>query len=151
MQRGFTYLSLLVFVAVLGVGLAAVASSWTTERQRQKERELLDIGGEFRDAIALYYERTPGPIKQFPRELTDLLKDARYPNVQRYLRRIYRDPMTGDDRWGIVAAPGGGIMGVYSLSKERPLKNENFGQQDANFNAAATYSDWKFVYQPAAN
>jgi len=150
-QRGFTYLSLLFFVVVLGIGLSAVAVSWTTERQREKERELLDIGAEFRNAIALYYNRSPGVIKEFPRDLTDLLKDARYPGVQRYLRRVYRDPMTGQAQWGIVAAPEGGIMGIYSLSTDKPLKSENFGQQDADFSVAATYSDWKFIYQPAGD
>ncbi len=53
LPRGFTYLSLLFFVAVLSVGLATVAVSWQTARQREKEAELLYAGAAFREAIAL--------------------------------------------------------------------------------------------------
>jgi type II secretory pathway pseudopilin PulG len=146
--RGFTYMSLLFFIAVLGIGLAATAISWQTARQRDRERELLRIGAEFQEAIALYYKRSPGAIREFPKHLDDLVKDPRYPHTQRYLRRIYRDPTTGLARWGMVAAPGGGIMGVYSLSAEKPIKSGGFPGQGSDFDAAATYSDWKFVYQP---
>jgi len=140
-QRGFTYLALLLFLAILGVGLATTAISWQTVRQSEKERELLFIGTEFRDAIALYYNRSPGVIKEFPRDLKDLIKDQRYPNVQRYLRRIYRDPMTGLAQWGTVPAPGGGIMGVYSLSGEMPRKKAGFPPSQAEFGAASPAGD----------
>jgi type II secretory pathway pseudopilin PulG len=139
---GFTYLSLLFFLAVLGVGLAATAVSWQTSRQSEKEQELLNIGNEIRDAIGLYYNRSPSAVKEYPRQLNDLLKDPRHPGTQRYLRRIYRDPVTGRAEWGIVAAPGGGIMGVHSLSKEAPLRRGGFGE------GQKTYADWKFFYEP---
>lgn len=141
-------MSLLFFVAMLGIGLAATAVSWTGASQREKERELLFIGIEFRDAIALYYNRSPGVIKEFPKDLNDLIKDQRYPNIQRYLRRIYRDPMTGQAKWGTVPAPGGGIMGVYSLSSDAPIKKAGFTEQQKGFGEAGSYADWKFVYQP---
>jgi type II secretory pathway pseudopilin PulG len=141
--RGFTYLSLLCFVAVLGIGLGATAASWQTERQRQKERELLFIGEEFREAIALYYNRSPGEVPEFPRKLQDLLQDPRYPIMQRYLRRIYRDPIVGQEKWGTVPAPDGGIMGVYSLSNSTPVKTYGIPGD-----ASEKYSDWRFVYQP---
>lgn len=141
-------MTLLFFVATLGIGLAATAVSWTGARQREKERELLFIGIEFRDAIALYYNRSPGVIKEFPKDLNDLIKDQRYPNIQRYLRRIYRDPMTGQAKWGTVPAPGGGIIGVYSLSSDAPIKKAGFTEQQKGFGEAGSYVDWKFVYQP---
>lgn len=149
-QIGFTYLSLLFFMAALAIGLAATAVSWQTVRQREKERELLFIGSEFRDAIALYYNRSPNIVKEFPRDLNELLKDSRYPNVQRYLRRIYRDPMTGQPQWGTVKAPGGGIIGIYSLSKDAPRKKSGFPETQKIFGEAGSYADWKFVYEPPA-
>jgi hypothetical protein len=42
--------------------------------------------------------------------------------MQRYLRRIYRDPMTSKTEWGLVQSVDGRIMGVHSLSKDKPLK-----------------------------
>jgi type II secretory pathway pseudopilin PulG len=149
LPRGFTYLSLLFFVAVLSVGLAGAAISWQTSRQREKEAELLFAGAAFREAIALYYNRAPGGLQEFPKRLGDLLKDPRYPDTRRYLRRIYPDPMNADAQWGTIAAPDGGIMGVHSLSTGKPIKTSGSAGQGPNFDAASTYADWKFVYLPA--
>ena len=63
MQRGFTYLALLFYLAVLSAGLATVAVSWQTARQREKEEELLFAGAAIREAIALYYNRPPGGVQ----------------------------------------------------------------------------------------
>jgi type II secretory pathway pseudopilin PulG len=147
-QRGFTYVALMIATAVIGVGLAATGTVWSQAAQRDKERELLGIGAEMRNAIARYYERTPGTVKAYPKTLEELLKDPRFPNVQRHLRRIYVDPMTGKAEWGLVAAPGGGVMGVYSLSKQEPLKRAGFAAVDADLSRALHYSDWQFVYAP---
>ena len=147
-QRGFTYIGLLIFVAVLGVGLAATGLLWETAQRREKERELLFVGEQFRRAIGAYYEGTPGGLKQYPRDLEVLLQDKRYPGIQRYLRRIYADPMTGKQEWGLVDIPGQGIMGVYSKSEQAPIKAANFAAQQRGFDTAKKYSDWKFVYTP---
>ena len=47
----------------------------------------------------------------------------------RHLRRLYRDPITGQDEWGLVEAPGGGVMGVYSRSEDEPIKSGNFSDR----------------------
>jgi hypothetical protein len=66
------------------------------------------------------------------------------------LRRLYPDPLTGRDEWGIVKAPDGGIMGVYSLSDGRPLKISGFRPRDRELEGAVSYTDWKFVFTPAS-
>lgn len=146
--RGFTYIGLLIFIALMGIALAGAGTVWHTESRREKERELLFAGDQIRRAIGLHYERTPGP-KQFPQSLEDLLLDRRYPNVQRYLRRVYRDPLTGEPEWGVVRGPQGGIVGVHSLAEMRPLKRAGFAQIYEDFELAGSYRDWKFVYRPA--
>src|SRR5581483_4495323 len=147
---GFTYLGLLFFVALIGIALAATGVVWHTESKRQRERELLFVGDQFRRAIGNYYERSPGGANSFPQSLDDLLLDSRYPNTQRYLRRVYADPMTGKTQWGLVKGPGDGIVGVYSLSEDKPLKTAGFKDVDADFEGKEKYSDWKFTYAPAA-
>ena len=147
-QRGFTYLCALLLVAVAGAGLAAISELWSHARQREKEAELLWIGNQFKQAIGLYYQRSPGAMKRYPEKLEDLLEDRRFVNTQRYLRRIYRDPMTGTTDWGIVEAPSGGIMGVYSKSGEVPIKTANFPWRWASFADARNFTDWKFVFTP---
>jgi hypothetical protein len=99
-QTGITYLAVLFFIAASSAMLAATGIIWSHERQRQKEQELLWIGNQFREAIGLYYQRTPGAIKRYPERLEDLLEDRRYLTTARYLRQIYRDPMTGKTQWG---------------------------------------------------
>ena len=146
-EHGFTYLTILFVVAMLGGGLALAGELWHTAAQREKEVQLLFIGDQYRRAIGLYY--LSGPQRQYPRSLTDLLKDPRRPGTERYLRRLYPDPITGKEEWGLIKAPDGGIVGVHSLSEDTPFKSANFRVRDAAFEGKSRYSDWKFVFTPA--
>jgi hypothetical protein len=56
--------------------------------------------------------------------------------------------MTGEANWGLVEAPGGGVMGVYSRSDEAPIKTANFSWTNQAFANARAYSEWKFVHSP---
>ncbi len=40
-----------------------------------------------------------------------------------------------------MKAPSGGILGVYSLSEDKPFKSAGFKPRDAAFAGAAKYSD----------
>lgn len=149
-KTGFTYLGILFAVAIMGAVLAAAGTVWHTAQQREKERDLLFVGDQFRNAIGAYYENTKvadNQLKQYPHSLDDLLKDNRFLVTTRWLRKIYIDPMTGKNEWGLVEAPGGGIMGVHSLSEETPLKTGNFRKVDEEFEGKQHYSEWQFVYR----
>ena len=147
---GFTYLAVLLLVAVMGLGLAAASTLVGTAIQREQELELLFIGNQYRQAIGSYYESSPGGAKQFPATLEALLKDERQPVTMRHLRRLYNDPMTGKADWVLVARADGRIAGVASRSKKAPLKQGNFSNPlDRDFRAAAMLSEWLFVYSPA--
>ena len=148
-QKGFTLAGALILIAVLGAGMAAYGEIASHAAQREKEQQLLFVGNQFRQAIGAYYERTPGAVKRFPQTLEELLQDKRHPMPQRHLRRMYADPMTGKPQWGLVDAPGGGVMGVYSLSEAQPIKSGGFAARDGAFEDAARYSDWRFSYTPA--
>lgn len=145
-QLGLTYLALIFAVAILSLASAATMELWSTVQRRDKERELLIIGNQFRQAIGHYYESSPDGAKQYPHTLEDLLTDNRHLVSQRHLRKIYRDPITLKAKWGLVEAPTGGIMGVYSLSGEHPLKSANFEPRNKEFEQKEKYSEWKFIY-----
>jgi len=147
-QSGFTYIAVLVLIAVMGLGTASFATIWSTTAQRDKERELLFVGNQFRRAIAQYYEQSPGVVKQYPRRLEDLLEDNRFVGRQRHLRRLYVDPMTGRVDWGLVRAPDGGIAGVYSLSEKKAIKTAQFRERDFAFAGKSKYREWEFSYTP---
>jgi len=145
-QRGFTYLGLMIIVAVMGMGLAAFGTIYSQTAQRDKEAELLFVGEQFRQAIGSYYKMGPGG--QYPKKLEDLVEDKRFPMPVRHLRRIYADPITGSADWGIVETPDkAGIMGVYSRSEEKPIKQGNFSPKQ-EFDEAENYTKWTFVYTP---
>jgi type II secretory pathway pseudopilin PulG len=150
-EKGFSYIGLLIAMAVLGIGLAATGELWRTAAKREREQELLFAGSEFRNAFASYYALTPGGQPRYPRALEELLDDRRGPVARRHLRRIYPDPMTGKADWAIVEAPGGGIAGVHSRSEAKPLKTAGFAAPEAKFEGAESYSSWKFVFEPRAS
>jgi type II secretory pathway pseudopilin PulG len=140
-SRGFTYIGFLIFVAIAGAGLAAYAEIASHAMRREKEAELLFRGNAYQAALASYYR--VGQV--WPQSLEQLLEDKRFPMPVRHLRKLYRDPMTGEADWGLIDAPGGGVMGIHSRSEDTPIKTANFPSANAAFEKARTYSDWKFV------
>lgn len=142
---GFTYIGVLVLVALVGLVLAAAGQIWHTLQQREKEQELLFIGNEFRVALTRYAQGASGQVGRAPMHLEDLLKDPRAPGIRRYLRKIYPDPMTGSAEWGMISGPNGEIFGVYSLSDAEPIKKSNFGVADRQFEGRTKYSEWVFM------
>lgn len=147
-EKGFTYLWVIFIVAMTGITLAAAGQVWRTEAQREKEKELMFVGNQFRHAIGSYYESSPGMRKRYPDSLEKLLSDDRFPTVKRHLRKVFLDPMTGGSEWGLIREPGAGIVGVHSLSTRAPLKRANFPERYATFDEAENYRDWKFIYLP---
>lgn len=141
-QTGFAYLLVLFALAAIGVVLSGAGQLWHAAAQREKEAQLLFAGNQFRQALISYHNTSPGAVKHYPLRLEDLLEDRRHPVPLRHLRRIYPDPMTGGDTWGLVLA-GGRIVGVYSQHTGRPFKSV-FRARDAAFAAASRYDQWVF-------
>jgi type II secretory pathway pseudopilin PulG len=146
---GFTYLGLLITILLMTSAAAAVGSVWELGNRREKEVELLFIGDQFRKALAGYYRDGTSEADRYPKQLSDLVKDPRNLATRRYLRKIYRDPITGTTDWGLIrnASGGliGGIVGVYSKSEREPLKQANFALVDEGFAGKKKYSEWVFM------
>lgn len=145
-QRGFTYLGLIILVAILGlVGAAGLKMGSLLQRQAA-EQELLDIGAQFSDALYSYAAATPPGQPQQPPTLSALLRDPRVPQLRRHLRKLYVDPITGRAEWGLLYQPGSnGIIGVHSLSPAAALKVGNFEARFAGFDGRARLSEWHFM------
>ena len=144
-QGGFTYIALLLLVAIMGVWLAATANVWHLRQQRDKEQELIFIGHQFRTAIERYAASSAGGARRLPLRLEDLLLDERSLEKRRHLRRVYTDPMTGSTEWGLVRQADGQIVGVHSLSTDTPLKTAGFEAKDSGFSDKTSYADWVFL------
>lgn len=141
---GFTFIGILIIIALSGIALSSVGIVWHQTIQRENERELLFIGDQYRAAISSYYESTPSGVKQHPKKLEDLLLDNRFPVVKRHIRRLYDDPMTNNQPWGLIKQQDY-ILGVYSLSKQQAIKKTGFPTIYESFKEATTYDEWKFV------
>ena len=140
---GFTYMGLIILVAVLGLVGAATLKAHTLLQRAAAEKELLEIGAEFQEAFRSYAVATPRGQINLPRSLDDLLLDQRKPTVVRHLRKIYVDPVTGQKKWGEVKG-NGFLLGVHSLSERRPLKRKNFDMRFRDMDNRDKLSDWRF-------
>lgn len=139
-----TFLALLFAIAIGGLALSGAAVVWQMEVRREKEKELLFVGEEFRRAIASYANASPSGHRDYPAMLEDLLLDRRFPMPVRHLRRLYRDPLTADGEWTLIRQQGR-IIGVASKSQEKPIKIAGFGPTQSDFEGAKSYSEWRFV------
>lgn len=147
-QSGFTYVGVLIAVALLGVALAGLGQLWSAQVTRERERELLFIGGQYRSAILSYVASTPPGKPRYPRTLEDLVEDRRNVALRRHLRQVYPDPFTGRPDWETVLAPDGGIAALHSRHDGLPMKIGNFPPQFAKFEDARSYRDWVFGAPP---
>ena len=140
-QAGYTYLLVLFLVAGLGLLAAQVGVVWQQAMQRERETELLAVGVEMAQALASY--KRVGP-QIYPAKLIDLVEDKRFPNPVRHLRRVYRDPFTGQARWGQVVQ-GGQIVGIYSLAPGEPIRSSGLPPELGEAREAVrSYAEWVF-------
>jgi type II secretory pathway pseudopilin PulG len=148
-RGGFTYIALLAAIVILGISLAATGKYWSNILQREKEEELLFRGDQYVKAIERYSKPVSGATK-YPSSIEDLFSDT----SKRYLRRKYKDPITGEDFVEIFSVTGTQVrrlIGVHSASDKEPLKQSNFPADPLyfkDFEGKKKYSDWRFVYQP---
>ena len=145
---GFVLIGMFMLVMLSGLVMAQASMRWHTQVLREREAELIRVGLAYRDAIGRYYNQTPGIVKTFPSTLEALQEDTRFPTARRHLRKPYVDPITQREGWGIVEAPSGGIMGIYSLSDKLPFKTKGYRGELQHLNDKRYYGEWYFVYLP---
>ncbi len=147
-QRGVTLMVVLVMVVLIGLTAGMAGTSWRSIMQQVKEEELLWRGDQYRKAIESYYGVNHGGIQRYPARLDDLLRDPRFPQPVRHLRRLYPDPFTGEE-WVFIKDPAGGIRGVRSASEDEPFKKAGFPEEYEDFADRMKYSEWEFSYTPS--
>lgn len=148
---GYTLIGLLIVVSILLISSMATLNVAEFSGRRAAEAELIEIGGEFNQAFQSYYEQSPPGTPNYPAALADLIKDPRFAGVKRHLRRLYRDPFTSKAEWGIIKAPQGGIMGVYSLAEGEPIMQGRPYTSVLDVvtpTATNSYARWRFGYVP---
>lgn len=147
-EAGFTYIAALVMVVVTGIMLGAIGQSVSVIMQREREKELIFRGLQYRDAIERWSKKGV-PLK----DLKDLVEPTVSGNVDRskdrLLRKLYTDPITGGE-WKTLPNPPDpiqGIWGVASTSGKEPFKQGNFPEVIKHFEGKKKYSEWEFVFK----
>jgi type II secretory pathway pseudopilin PulG len=104
---GYILLALLLIVALMMIAAAITLPSITFEIKRDREEELVHRGVQYSRAIRAYYKK----FGRYPTKIEDLESS----NNLRFLRKRYKDPMTGKDfkllHYGEVQMTLGGMGG----------------------------------------
>ena len=153
-MKGFTLIELVITVAIVAVLASVAMPLHELVAQRAKEQDLRRALREIREAIDAYKEASDeGRIEKrvgqsgYPPRLTTLVEgviDQKNPRKERiyFLRRIPRDPFTGDpqladaDTWGkrSYASPpeepaeGDDVFDVYSLATGTGINGRPYKQ-----------------------
>ena len=101
-EAGFAMLVVFLLAGFIAIGLYLEMPRVVMEAQRDREELLIDRGTQYKRAIQVFYRK----FSRYPAEL-DALENT---NNIHFLRRRYKDPMTGEDEWRLIHAAGAGIF-----------------------------------------
>jgi len=88
-ERGYILLVLLLFVALLSIGMMAMVERIDFQIKRDREEELIHRGAQYSRAIRRYVKK----FGAYPQSIAQLDNT----NQIRFLRKHYKDPITGKD------------------------------------------------------
>jgi hypothetical protein len=106
-QNGFALLMVMFLATLVLLGAMAAAPYIRTERQREKEEEMIWRGKQYVRGIKLYYRKTG----RFPTSVDDLTKPKL--GSLRFMRQAYKEPMNKEDgSWRMIyVGPSGQLIG----------------------------------------
>ena len=147
-EAGFTFISALVMVVVMGIMLGAIGQSMSVIMKREREKELIFRGLQYRDAIERWSKKGV-PLKDLKDLVEPTVSNNASASKDRLLRKLYKDPITGGE-WKTLPTPPDpvqGIWGVASKSSEEPFKQGDFPEVIKDFKGKTKYNEWEFVYK----
>lgn len=111
--KGYVIIILMLAVFAIAIGMLVAVPFWQTEVRREKEEELIFRGKQYVEAVRLFTAKNPG---RFPTTLKELLE-------KKFLRKLYKDPMTESGEWMIILNP------ATSASGSEPRSSGGTGQE----------------------
>src|SRR5467141_115177 len=88
-QGGYMLLMLMLVVTLLAIAAAAIVPTMAFQIRRDREEELIHRGVQYSRAIRSYYKK----FGRYPTRIEELEST----NNLRFLRKRYKDPLTGQD------------------------------------------------------
>jgi type II secretory pathway pseudopilin PulG len=99
-ERGYVLLVIVALASMLIAVVYRIMPKYAFEAQRDREEELIFRGESYRQAIQLFVRK----FGRYPTSLDDLVET----NNTRFIRKLYKDPMTEDGEWRLIhIGPGG--------------------------------------------
>ena len=124
-ESGFALLFVFVLAAAIAIALYMEIPRVAFESQRFREQQLIDRGEQYKRAIQLFYRK----YRTYPQNLDDLETTR---NI-RFLRRRYKDPMTGKDEWRLIHVGPGGVLTDSLIQPANPAgKDKDKDKQTAD-------------------
>ncbi|MGO9171673.1 MAG: hypothetical protein ACLP7P_06875 [Rhodomicrobium sp.] len=139
---GYTFPLMLVIVSAMAFGASRLEFAESYRLRREKEEELLFRGQAYTRAIKAFYAKN----QRYPRRLDELAGDPQS-SKRKFIRQLYKDPMTGGD-FKTIQTLDGTVSGVVSSSTDTPFRKEDFDKELEGFDKAKTYADWQFTVRP---
>jgi type II secretory pathway pseudopilin PulG len=121
-ERGYIMMTLLLTMALMAIFAGVIVSSITFDIKRDREEEMIHRGVQYSRAIRAYYKK----FSRYPAKIEDLENT----NQMRFLRKRYKDPLTGKDfkllhygeaKMSMNALGGAGIAGAATLGPNGSL------------------------------
>jgi len=127
-------ITLLLIIAVMGIMAATLVTSIKFDIRRDREEEMIHRGVQYSRAIRAYYKK----FGRYPLTIENLENT----NQQRFLRKRYKDPLTGRDfkllhfgeaKMSLSAMGGGMIPGASTIGANGTLTNANGLSANSSF------------------
>src|SRR5271170_7616001 len=116
-ESGYVLITILLAVSLMSIAAFAVLPDFIFELKRDQEQEMIHRGVQYTRAIRVYYRK----LGRYPTRLEDLDNT----NNLRYLRKHYKDPITGQDfkllHFGDPGLTLGGSFGGGTIPGANPI------------------------------
>jgi len=116
-EQGYILLTLILMMALIAIAATTAITSLKFNMKRDREEEMIHRGTQYSRAIRAYYKK----FQRYPTKIEDLENS----NNMRFLRKRYKDPLTGKDfkllHFGEVKLTLSGGIGGGSIPGANPI------------------------------
>ena len=121
-EGGYTLAIFVMVIAIMAIMMAAAVEIVSFQAQREKEAELIFRGQQYVEGIRHYQQK----YGRYPMRMKELWEAD--PKV---LRQKWTDPITGDEKWGVIfkGQEGRELTGQQTGPRPTPTKTPVFERQ----------------------
>jgi hypothetical protein len=117
-ESGYALLLVFLMAAIAAIGLYMEVPRIAFETQRQKEQLLIERGEQYKRAIQLFLRANNN--QRWPASIDELESF----NGRRFLRRRYKDPMTGKEEWRLIHIQNGVLTDSLTMKPQGKKADE---------------------------